>query len=218
MVQAFAGHNPIDATNTTPLGRVILNGVTVAGTSAPQDFYLAFDQSAAFDHSDLTLVASSGKGDPPSTKNTVAFGGLGPIIIGGLPYGTSNLYASGAPKEAPQTGEPPAAAKKFLTRRSSAKYSAFMARDKSTSGTLGKTCVGINEKNVIIYVQENGTSGMTLDQIRDEFIGHKCKHAVFFDGSDSSMLATGGGIVVGQGEDKDETCTVGVSFSWYPNK
>lgn len=212
-IDVATGNDPVAADNTLPLGLVVQNGTKVSGTSAPQDFFIAFSDYTDISKSMLNGV-KTGQGDPPLLTKWTGFGGLGPIIIDGLPYGRHNKYSAGAPKAAPLVGPPPQEAKEFLTQRSSAKFSAFAARDAESGSMLGKTCVGVSPTELMIFVQEDGTTGQSLESIRDEFIQHSCHHAVFFDGSDSSLLAEKNEILAKQGPNKDESCTIGVALFW----
>jgi hypothetical protein len=212
-LDVMSGNDPVAADNTIPLGLVIQNGSKVAGNSAAQDFVIAFNDYADISKSFLNAV-KTGQGDPPLLAKWSGFGGLGPIIINGLPYGRQNKYSQGAPADAPPVGAPTADAKKYLTQRSSAKFSAFAARDSDSGNTLGKTCVGVSDTELLIFVQEDGVAGQSIESIRDEFLTHSCKHAVFFDGSDSSLMAEKDAILAKQGPNKDESCTIGVAFFW----
>jgi hypothetical protein len=213
LLDVLSGHDPVPAEETTPLGHIVVNGAHVAGSAAPQDFYIAFKDLADISETFLNSV-KSGQGNPPTTQSWTGFGGLGPLIINGLAYGRTNKYSKAPIENWPQVGPPPTEAQQFLVQRSSAKFTAFAARDNSSGGTLGKTCIGVSDKELIVYVQEDGSPGNSLESIRDELISLACKHAVFLDGSDSSMLAERAGTLAKQGPDKDESCTIGIAFYW----
>lgn len=212
-IDAFNGHDPVPASETTALGYVIKNNKLLTGKAAPLDFYIAYYKKEQYkiNSSKIFDCYRSGQGNPPLNCSS-AFGGLGPLIINGLLYGNSNLYTKNAPKEAPKVGDP-GQYRKYLNQRNSAKYSAFERKDIDSNHTLGKTCIGINEDGIYIISQEEGdTNGMSIQRIRNYLYKNKCKHALFFDGSDSSLFFEKGSFVVKQGENKDETCTVGILF------
>ncbi|MHC9243723.1 phosphodiester glycosidase family protein [Pseudomonas aeruginosa] len=214
LLDALSGDDPVPADATTPLGKVIYNGKHAIGVSEPLNFYIAYFKDRFPNEGGIYSAFSSGQGDPPSSC-TCGIGGLGPLIINGLSYGKTNKYSSGAPKDAPSIGEPPPAAKKFLVQRSSAKFTAFAVNDAKYQSRIGKTCLGVGKDNICIFVQQHGDSGMSLDEVRDEFLSYGCQHAVFFDGSDSSLLFTDvDGFVVTQDHNKDETCVAGLAFHW----
>jgi len=206
ILHAVNGNDPVKAEETSILGYVVYNNKLISSDSKPLNFYIA-SNSNLVGSDDLSKVITSGQGNPP-TNVAVAFGRLGPLIINGLPYGTQNLYKEGAPADAPLIGEPPTNAKDFLIQRSSAKYTSFYEKGNS----VGKTIIGVSKTTIYIIVQEHGSGGYSLNAIRDYLIKEGCVHAVFFDGSDSSMLFESGNFLVKQGENKDDTCVVGIRF------
>jgi hypothetical protein len=213
-----ARNNPqnvlIEPDDITIKGLAVKNGVAVAGESAPQDFYLAYDQDELCTNEEIGSAYSTGFGDPPLDK-TFAIGGVGPIIIDGLKYGRINEYYPEAydhiesGSHPPQTGWPPDSLRSFLKVRSNNTYKFYS--DKPP--TLGKLCVGVSNSSVIIYVQQDGASGLTLDMIRDEFERLGCRHAISLDGSDSTFLFKDGSTQVAQGTWKPGSCTLGLKFT-----
>lgn len=211
-VTVFSRHIPIDASETTIQGLIVKDKRAIAGTSRPSDFYITYDKEK-LKKGNLAAAFTSGKGDPPASVSA-AFGGLGPLIINGLPYGERNLYSPGTDPAAPAVGDPGGKFADKLIQRSSAKYTAFSARDYDEGYQLGKTCLGVSNEKIYIVVQGEGSDGRSIGGIRDYFISKKCRHAVFFDGSDSAMLYMNGEFKIQQGENKDETCIVGIGFHY----
>jgi hypothetical protein len=210
-LDALNGHDPVPAEGTIPLGRVVFNKKPLTGTSANQDFYIAAKESTICSGDDFSKLFQSGQGDTPSNVE-IGFGGLGALILNGLEYGHKNKYKKGAPKNAILKGKPSPEARKFLIQRSSSKYTSFSANDKRQGNKLGKTCLGISKKGLYVIVQQHGKPGWSVQKVKDYFLDKKCIHAVFFDGSDSSMLYEDGKFLAKQGENKDETCIIGIGF------
>jgi len=208
-MDALSGHDPVEATHTSPEGQVISNGRIVTGTPEPDKFYVAY--------SDIVEGASNpadsyrfGFGNPPGTS-LAAMGGLGPVIIGKLKYGTRNLYRSGCPSGAPATGQPGSAYAGYLIQRSNFTYTSFLGLGQTT----GKIAVALcrSAQKILVLVQPNGSSnGITLDTLRDKLAGVGVDDAVFLDGSDSVMLVINGTWHIRPGENKSETNTTGLGF------
>jgi hypothetical protein len=209
------GHDPVPAGKTSPIGHVLDAGARVAGSSQPDRFHIAFNLAWA---APLPPVSSApsyrfGQGDPPTGTSgaQVALGGLGPIIIGGIRFGAGNLYGPGVPAGAPVSGPVPAAHQPFLVQRNNNHYVSFQGRGAS----VGKVAVAINRPQDLLLVlvqRQGGTSGMTLDTLRDKLIAAGCSDAVFGDGSDSVMLVAGGRTLIAQGANKEEATTIGLGF------
>src|SRR5439155_11276599 len=68
-----------DASQTTPEGVVQGRGRVLGGVSEPQMFYVAWHEGAGY---------RFGFGDPPGDA-TSALGGLGPVLLNGLKYGSA---------------------------------------------------------------------------------------------------------------------------------
>jgi hypothetical protein len=132
------------------------------------------------------------------------------VIIGGFPFGTENQYTSGAPSGLPRTGDPGAARRRFLTQRSNTAFSIQEAK----GDTLGKTVMGIERSNnlIILVVQNHGTTGMRLSEIRDSLIHLGVDDALAWDGSDSATLVRDSTVQVQPGQVKNNTIPVGAGF------
>jgi len=209
----FVGHDPVPAGETSPIGRVIVGGTPVAGSSQPDRFHLSFNSAWAPVPLRSSVAYRFGPGDPPVGTGgaQVALGGLGPIIIDGLRFGAGNLYRTGVPAGAPVTGPVSAVHLPFLIQKNNNHYVAFQGRGAS----VGKVVVAINRTQDLLLVlvqSQGGSSGMTLDTLRDKLIAVGCSDAVFGDGSDSVMLVAGGTTLIAQGEDKEEATTIGLGF------
>lgn len=64
----------------------------------------------------------------------------------------------------------------------------------------------------MLAVQEDGTAGMTLTQIRDYLIGLGYDNAISFDGSTSATMVKDKNIKVQPSSVKDNTIPSGVKF------
>jgi hypothetical protein len=214
------GHDPVPAGATSPIGQVVTSGRVVSGSSQPDRFYVAYAAAWA---APLPLVRTApafrfGQGDPPTGTGAgagaaeVALGGMGPIIVNGLPFGVGNLYRSGVPAGAPTTGPVPSTHLPYLVQRNNNHYASFLRRGAS----VGKVAVAINrsEDMLVVLVQSSGArSGMDLDGLRDRLLALGCNDAVFGDGSDSALLVVGGTTMIAQGDDKEEATTIGLGFT-----
>lgn len=210
LLDALIGHDPILAFETTPIGHVVVGGRVVAGTSEPDRFYVGrlslILQTAFLYEFDL--------GDPPSAHLlSTAIGGLGPMIINGLKFGSRNLYRAGVPSGAPATGDPGSQFRPFLIQRSNNTYRAFAALPAAT----GKVLLAVSQSHdkILLIVQRHGAANPpTLDAFRDKLANVGIENAVFLDGSDSVMLNIDGTFHVRMGLNKDECCTVGIGFKY----
>ena len=134
---------------------------------------------------------SAGLGNPPSDSK-MAFGGGIPLIINGMPYGAEKKYD--------KNGK--------MIQNSSAGYPL------QNDSNIGKTILAFNsDGNFMIVSQQDGTSGMNLDQIRDYLISKKFTNAVSFDGSTSATLVQDGKIIVQPSERKDNSIPVGLKIN-----
>ncbi|MFI3199776.1 MAG: peptidoglycan-binding domain-containing protein [Methylococcaceae bacterium] len=95
-VSVLTGSDPLEASESTPLGRVIQDGRLLAGNSSTAKF--SFSQNTCG-----VEKFSASLGNPPSSSCS-AIGGIAPIIIDSLPYGAVNTYKAGVPSGAPLTG------------------------------------------------------------------------------------------------------------------
>jgi hypothetical protein len=124
----------------------------------------------------------AGAGDPPITPEMqVAVGGVGPLIISGIGFGTTNPFAPGAPGTPPATGAPPAADVPFLRQRSNASFDSIERRPATTGKTILAWCW--SQRKLIVIVQPHGNVGTTYTDIRNKLAALWIDHAVFLDGS-----------------------------------
>jgi hypothetical protein len=210
-------HDPVPASETSPIGQVVSGGSVVAGSSEPDRFYLAFNLSwaAPLPPRHGHPAFRFGKGNPPvsgSAGADTAVGGLGPIIIGGLRYGVGNRYRAGVPTGAPSTGPVPSTLRPYLVQRNNNTYAALQSR----GAAVGKVVVAINRtlNMLLVLVQEDGgASGMSLNTLRNKLVAIGCDDAVFGDGSDSVMLTVGGNTMIALGNNKEEATTIGLGFT-----
>lgn len=202
-VDAFSGNDPVPAAETLVEGQLVSGGTVVAGSSEPSMFYFA--QIAV----PGGLTYGSGFGNPPATAVS-AIGGAGPLIIQGQKYGSGNRYSGSVPAGAPPSGPPGARFGSHLTQRSNATYLSVSSRPPST----GKTVLAYSSAagRILVIAQPHGTAGITHDALRDKLALAGVDHAVFLDGSDSTMLMVGSNLLVRSGQNKDELNVVGVGF------
>lgn len=219
---------PADPSDYRAQGQVVSGGSVVGGRSSPNTFHfawtrtrpqqLAAQQEQAFRAGgfagppappDPSDAWEFGQGDPP-TGADVAFGGGIPVIIGGLPFGTENRYAPGAPADLPRTGDPGAGNQRFLTQRSNRGFSS----QEAGGNTLGKVVMGIERESnlLILVVQEHGSIGMRLSEVRDSLVHLGIDDALAWDGSDSATLVRDTTVEVSPGSIKNNTIPVGAGF------
>lgn len=205
------GNSPLEASDSAPIGQVIQDGKVIAGTSSPGKF--SFSQVSGVYAYTKTMCGmdrfSIRLGDGP-IATTAAIGGVAPIIIDGLAYGESNLYAAGVPAGAPERGEVGMQFKSYLTQKSNAMFAAILAR----GGAVGKTALGYSSYSRTLYVlsQADGQPGLDANGIRANFIAKQVDNAVFLDCSDSATLYYDGKFLIKPGDDKNEFLTVAVGF------
>ncbi|HRH76150.1 MAG TPA: hypothetical protein PK129_02290 [Cellvibrionaceae bacterium] len=205
------GNNPLEASESKPIGQVIQEGQVIAGSSSPGKF--SFSQVSGVYAYTKTMCGidrfSVRMGDGP-IATTAAIGGVAPIIIDGLPYGETNVYSPGVPAGAPVRGEVDARYKNYLTQKSNAMYAAILAR----GGDVGKTALGYSSYSRTLYVlgQADGQAGLDANGIRANFIAKKIDNAVFLDCSDSATLYFDGKFLIKPGDNKNEFLTVAVGF------
>ena len=201
-VAVKSNDEPLDASDSQPVGRVIQNGKLLAGSSSTGKFY--FSQNVCG-----IDKFTSGPGDPPSSS-CAAIGGVAPIIVDGLPYGTTNTYSAAVPAGAPLTGDVDAKYRGNLLQKSNAMFTQILARGPS----VGKMAIGYStsKQTVLILGQADGASGLDAEGMRSIFIGTKVDNAVFLDCSDSATLWYDGKFLISPGQDKNEFLTVAVGF------
>jgi hypothetical protein len=212
LADATVGHDAVAASETSVDGLVLSGSSRLVGRSAPTMFYFA---QLAFPVGGYSF----GSGDPPANGSALtSVGGLGPMIINGLRYGSVNMYAAGVPAGAPSTGDPGATYGPYLIQRSNATYKAFNDRGASVGKVVFAWASA--QKRFLAIMQPNGITGVTLDALRDKLLSVGIDNAVFGDGSDSVSFYQngpnfqGGSFIVRAAEDKDETNTVGLGFQW----
>jgi len=195
----YKGTAVISASDIGQEGQSILNGKVIGGEASPDSYFLK----------EKNGVYSTG-GYGKVTHSDDGIGGLMPIIINGLPYDSENEYAKGASEDAKITGSPKSKNRKFLLKRSSAKYKAM----ENLNVRTGKTIWGYSSSQdcLIILVTPNGSQQMNYDSIRDELIKNSFDHAVGLDGSTSSLLYVNGRFLVRANERKDNSNTMGVGI------
>ena len=195
---ALVGSDPVLAEHTTADGYVVQSGV-ITGRSAPQMFYIADDGRNGY---------KFGYGDPPMSAKC-GIGGIGPIIINGLPYGVGNICP--APPGCPTEGSVSKAQRAVMTQRNNKTYISQQGKPLP----VGKAIIATNSKagKLMVIIQPNGATGISFDAIKAKLIKQGCDNAVFLDGSDSAMLFANGAFHIRQGSNKNETNTIGISFS-----
>lgn len=211
-VAAVLGH--IDDPDQTEIeGQVVEGGKVIAGDSRPLSFWfgqMRFPRKDAW-----AWTYSAGQGDPPAGAATLAaIGGLGPMIVGSLPYGRENAYKMGAAPTVsePTTGEPPPEARPYMIQRSNKMFASANSKVPETGKTLVAYCSA--KRTLLIIVQQHGASpGTTFAAIATTLAKQGFDSAVFMDGSDSATLMVDGALVIAPGARKDETIDVGVGFS-----
>jgi hypothetical protein len=203
-----------DAKDTTPLGRLVDKGAYVGGSSSPMMFYFA-QITVPFGRGGASgpLSFRAGAGDPPSAPDVqAAVGGVGPLIISGLSFGSSNVFAPGAPVTPPTIGQPPQADVPFLRQRSNATFDAIERRPKYTGKAILASCWA--QRKLIVMVQPHGAAaGVSYTDIRDSLTKLRVDQAVFLDGSDSVFLWAGGQFAATPATYKDDLDTVAIGFT-----
>ncbi|OMH39750.1 phosphodiester glycosidase family protein [Motiliproteus sp. MSK22-1] len=98
-----------------------------------------------------------------------------------------------------------------MTQRNNSTYADQQKRPLPT----GKAIIAANSQagKLMVIVQPNGVAGLSFDTIKSKLIKQGCENAIFLDGSDSVMLFANGFFHVRQGANKNESNTMGISFS-----
>ena len=189
---------PQPTSKYTPQGLNVENSAIVSGRSSPKTFYFSRDNSGNW---------TTGQGDVPSDSN-FGFGGGTPLIVSGLKYGTTNIFSKQI-EGTSSTGPVSPEYQQYLLQKSNGVYT------KQNESTLGKTILAYRSKDRLFKLisQENGTSGYTLDQIRDQLHSDGFDHVLGFDGSNSSTLVKDGTTVVNPALQKNNTMPSGVNLS-----
>ena len=201
-----------DPADTLIQGQVVSDGKLIAGDSRPESFWFGQVLLPLTDSWPWAFTAA--KGDPPKERATVAaLGGLGPLIISKLQFGTATLYRPGAPPGTPEpaVGEPPPAARDYMIQRSNATFVDVSRRPPETGKTIVAYC--FLKRTLIVAVQKHGDGpGQSHSSIASALAKQGFDTAVFMDGSDSATLALDGKIVVTPGSIKNGSIEVGVGF------
>jgi hypothetical protein len=201
-VAVHSSGSALDPSESAPVGEVIQEGKLIAGSTSPGKFNFSQDACGA-----QRFSAHLGN---PAASACAAIGGIAPIIIDGMPYGTQNQYRAGVPANAPATGDVVAPWLPFLVQKSNLMYTDLLKR-----GTdVGKTAVGYSKakSRLVVLVQANDTSGDDANGVRTRLIGQGVENAVFLDCSDSATLYYDGKFLVRPGTAKNEYLTVAVGF------
>jgi len=204
---AVLGTTSGEGSRTIPLGQIVDSQRVVGGQSRPNHYYVA---QALGPMSTYTF----GDGDPPSSGQSAAIGGAGPMIINGLKYGDGNLYLPGGPP-GPATGAPPASAAPYLIQRNNATFLSF----ESGGPRRGKTVIAYSssqEKLLVVHQKEAAPSGISLADLRDRLVAIGVDNAVFFDGGNSAMLWVDSSWITRPGSNKDRTNAIGIGFRVVP--
>ncbi len=201
-----------DPSDTSPQGQVVENGRVVTGDSRPESFW--FGQLISPTPDQWAWTYAAGKGNPPAQQTTLAaIGGVGPLIVGALPFGTIDRYRPGAPPGTvePLIGEPPPPARPYLIQRSNRTFQDVNSRPPATGKTIIAYCAV--KRTLLVAVQPHGASpGQTHESITSALAQQGFEVAVFFDGSDSATLVFDGKLVVAPGDRKNRTIDIGVGF------
>jgi hypothetical protein len=204
-MDAMVGHDPVEAKETTPIGLVVSGGRVVAGNPQPERFFVAFQPPVG-----PPRLYKFDQGDPP-TASREALGGLGPLILHRLKFGSGNKYGPGTPAGAPDEGAPPADTLPFLVQRNNNNYRA-LAKLGPRKGKVAIAESRASQKLLLLVQPDGAPTGIALDALRDKMVSVGVDDAVFLDGSDSAMLMINADILIPQGENKDETNIVGIGF------
>ncbi len=204
---------PDTPTDTIIQGQIVEGGKVVAGDSRPLSFSFGQIMTPTKDAWPWTFAA--GKGDPPGGPTVpAAIGGVEPLIVNTLPFGSENRYKQGAPPKLPEPlrGEPPPESRAYLIQRSNAAFQSASALPPTTGKTILAYCTA--KRTLLIAVQQHGAGpGQTHSAITDALAQQGFEVAVFLDGSDSATMFVDGSLVVTPGDRKNETIDVGVGFS-----
>lgn len=152
-----------------------------------------------------------GEGDVPVKGFRTGIGGMCPLIINGLKYGTGNKYSKEI-NGAIIVGKPRDQDIPFLIQRNNNKYAALEKAAKAEPG-IGKIGFGVTtEGKCYVAVQSHFNPGMNFNDFRDIFVGFNCHNAVAGDGSDSVFMFRDENFVVERAHNKVELMTIGLGF------
>lgn len=177
--------NRLTPTDVRTQGYTVENGRILPNGRHSQRFFFAQNSNNG--------TWSAGFGDP-AANSKVGFGGGIPLVINGLPFGNEKkIDAAGR-----------------LVQQSNAGY------PKQNRANVGKTIIAFkNGGDFLIVAQEDGTDGMTLDEIRAILITQGYKNALSFDGSNSATLVREKYIINRPHSRKDNSIPIGATFTIY---
>ena len=206
-IDAFNGHDPVQAYYSLPEGHVLSQGSRVDGSSRPDHFFVARE---AINYPNPSDAYTFGQGDPPLASDA-ALGGLGPLIINRLKFGIGNIYRQGVPANPPRTGEPGPRHRPFLAQRNNNTYANFAGMGDLRGKVVLALCRAA--RKILVLVQpEDPPTGISLDSLRDKLASVGVDDAVFMDGGNSAMLVINNRLHVHMDADKNELCTIGLGF------
>ena len=195
---ATVGLGNVDPKEVSPRGLMVRQGAAVAGQSMRDMFYVAYDYLGGY---------TFGFGDP-AVNSARAVGGLGPLIIDGVPYGTTTLCK--LPANCKPKGPPPPGMAGHMIQRSNATFAAFQQLPPAT----GKAILATNKElqRLLVCVQPQGGAGMAIEAVKLWLLSLGCDNAVFMDGSDSVVLHARGTLWAQPGILKNRGNTLGLAF------
>lgn len=202
-VAAVIFNGPLDPGDSKPVGMVVEEGKQIAGSPSSGKFY--FSQSVCGTNSFV-----SGQGNPP-LSSCAAVGGVAPIVVNGLQYGTTNMYSVGVPAGAPVTGNVDPKYNKYLRQKNNAMFTQLQGR----GAAVGKVAVGYSstKQKLLLIVQADGdAAGLDAERVRNIFIANAMDNAVFMDCSNSATLWYDGKFEIRPSRHKNEYLDVAVGF------
>ena len=210
-------------------GQTIEGGVVTDGRPSPKTFIFAWDKPAApaagqFGPPTPPLMAQQrqwkfGMGNPPAGSD-VAMGGGKPMIIGGLPFGDTNLYNPGSPAGLPLTDDPGEGNRGYLAQRSNAGFADLNGLGPGKGNTIfgvipGNDNIAGDQNLLVLMVHPDGVSpGVSLAGMRDSLVAMGASDALAWDGSTSATLVRDSTVVVAPSGPKNVTIPVGVRFQF----
>ncbi|HHA1349773.1 TPA: hypothetical protein ACOEER_000804 [Enterobacter ludwigii] len=199
---ALLGDDSVSANETINQGIALLGTGERYGNSSPLMMYAAQRNDLSWEF---------GEGDVPSSGFRVGIGGMCPLIINGLKYGTGNKYSKKI-DGAVIFGKPRGEDVPFLIQRNNNKYAALEKAAAAMPG-IGKVGFGVTTGGkCYVAVQSHYNTGMSFNDFRDIFLSFNCVNAVAGDGSDSVFMFRDSTFVVESAHNKVELMTIGLGF------
>ncbi|WP_051880691.1 hypothetical protein [Buttiauxella noackiae] len=199
---ALLGDDPVSANETINQGIALMGTGERYGNSSPLMMYAAQSNNLSWEF---------GSGDVPTSGFYTGIGGMCPLIINGLKYGTGNKYSKKI-DEAIIFGKPREQDVPFLTQRNNNKYAALEKAAAAMPG-MGKVGFGVTSKGkCYVAVQSHYNPGMSFNDFRGIFLAFNCINAVAGDGSDSVFMYRDNVFVVESAHNKVELMTIGLGF------